>query len=227
MHGSEKALELLTCPVCGGDLSRGEVSPCAACETPMHSDCREFIGGCARFACEDAASPRGRLMQYLEAQLESGIQVWRSRLRILMFDRILPVVVLSVCTASFFHTMPVIALVFSLMVLGFSVPPVIDLLWHLGAGHKLFEDRARLIRGDLNRVTLIEMLQKALSDQGLEERSLRLITLWHSELLQVLGGSFVMGITPGDKKKSLTAGGGEHVLFLAPRRFRESPCPET
>lgn len=64
----------------------------------------------------------------------------------------------------------------------------------------------------------------ALSDQDLEERSMRLFTLWHSELLQVFSSAFVMGVTPGEKKKILSS--GEGVRFLASsEKLQESPCP--
>jgi len=47
---------------------------CPSCETPMHPSCAEYVGGCIRFACPQAASPRRRVITVLE---DSGqIAAW-------------------------------------------------------------------------------------------------------------------------------------------------------
>lgn len=60
-------IDVLRCPVCREGLAMRPTATCATCETAVHEDCREFIGGCARFACPGAAGTRRRLVEYLRA----------------------------------------------------------------------------------------------------------------------------------------------------------------
>jgi hypothetical protein len=58
------------CPLCRDPLDATPIVTCDVCETALHAACREYLGGCARFACTAAATPRGRLVEYLAANLE-------------------------------------------------------------------------------------------------------------------------------------------------------------
>lgn len=57
--------EILRCPVCSESLDRRPVRTCTVCETPFHRECGDYIGGCPRFACEEAANPRRRVAELL------------------------------------------------------------------------------------------------------------------------------------------------------------------
>jgi hypothetical protein len=57
------------CPVCRGPLV-WPVWTCGACETGHHTACSEEIGGCARYACSEAASPERRLGLYLRSRVQ-------------------------------------------------------------------------------------------------------------------------------------------------------------
>lgn len=57
---------ILKCPVCGSALASLPTEVCVRCETPVHVQCARFVGGCARFACEAAATPRKRVVDYLK-----------------------------------------------------------------------------------------------------------------------------------------------------------------
>lgn len=63
----------LRCPVCSDELSLRTQQSCPTCETPIHSDCREYIGGCARFACPEAATPRGRVLEFVTVCLDQQL----------------------------------------------------------------------------------------------------------------------------------------------------------
>jgi hypothetical protein len=39
------------CQVCGEQL-RGELQHCPLCNTPHHTECWEYIGGCSTYGCE-------------------------------------------------------------------------------------------------------------------------------------------------------------------------------
>ncbi|MBI4860547.1 MAG: hypothetical protein HY815_09835 [Candidatus Riflebacteria bacterium] len=56
------------CPVCHDALASRSTRTCPACETAIHEDCGDYIGGCARFACELAATPRTRIVELLRAR---------------------------------------------------------------------------------------------------------------------------------------------------------------
>lgn len=53
------------CPVCAEALADKPLRRCATCETAAHEACAEFLGGCARYACAEAATPRGRVQRYV------------------------------------------------------------------------------------------------------------------------------------------------------------------
>lgn len=55
------------CPVCAQLLGIKPTRTCAVCETPVHAECADYIGGCARFACPEAATVRKRAVDYLRA----------------------------------------------------------------------------------------------------------------------------------------------------------------
>jgi hypothetical protein len=57
------------CPVCRDPIDGGDVFTCGQCETTLHTNCKDYIGGCARYACVDAATPRHRLAEYLTSEL--------------------------------------------------------------------------------------------------------------------------------------------------------------
>jgi hypothetical protein len=59
------------CPVCGEALGDLPLHRCASCETAVHAACAEFLGGCARYACVEAATTRGRVQRYLAERLMS------------------------------------------------------------------------------------------------------------------------------------------------------------
>jgi hypothetical protein len=52
------------CPVCRDPLAE-PIQSCPTCETPLHLECAQYIGGCARFACAEAATARKRLGELL------------------------------------------------------------------------------------------------------------------------------------------------------------------
>jgi len=61
-----------TCLVCRLPLAGRPVTTCPSCETVLHSDCAQYLGGCARFACVEAATPRGRVVKFLQARLTAS-----------------------------------------------------------------------------------------------------------------------------------------------------------
>jgi len=62
-----------SCPVCSEKLSIRPIRICPLCETAVHEECGDYIGGCARFACEEAATPKKRLVEYLELKLQQKV----------------------------------------------------------------------------------------------------------------------------------------------------------
>lgn len=73
----------LRCPVCADELSLRAQQSCPTCETPVHADCREYIGGCARFACPEAATPRGRVLEFVTVCLDQQLLSSRALTRCL------------------------------------------------------------------------------------------------------------------------------------------------
>jgi hypothetical protein len=54
----ERLTEETRCPVCGAPLSRGSVVRCGKCRAAHHSDCWQFNGLCATFACGSRSHAR-------------------------------------------------------------------------------------------------------------------------------------------------------------------------
>ena len=54
------------CPVCASRIG-GEVHTCERCDTPHHTDCWDYNGGCAIFAC---SSPEEKLFRNIEIDFE-------------------------------------------------------------------------------------------------------------------------------------------------------------
>jgi hypothetical protein len=46
------------CKVCGEPISNGEVVICAACSTPHHRDCWEYVGACSIYGCNGKVGVR-------------------------------------------------------------------------------------------------------------------------------------------------------------------------
>jgi hypothetical protein len=63
------ALPVPTCLVCRKPLSELPTVTCQSCETAIHTECHEYLGGCGRFACVEAASPRMRVVKYLDSRI--------------------------------------------------------------------------------------------------------------------------------------------------------------
>ena len=43
------------CLVCATGIEKGQVQrACATCDTALHAECYEYLGGCARFGCAEA-----------------------------------------------------------------------------------------------------------------------------------------------------------------------------
>lgn len=56
---------VLRCPVCSEPLDQRPLWTSRTCETPQHQECAQYIGGCSRFACPEAATPRRRVAEVL------------------------------------------------------------------------------------------------------------------------------------------------------------------
>jgi hypothetical protein len=63
--------KVLRCPVCADPLESRPTRSCPTCDTPLHRECGEYIGGCARFACEEAATTHKRVARFLDTVLRS------------------------------------------------------------------------------------------------------------------------------------------------------------
>jgi hypothetical protein len=63
------------CPVCGDPLGDGALSRCAECDTAVHAACGVFLGGCARYACPEAASSRRRMRRYLFERIRHDLAI--------------------------------------------------------------------------------------------------------------------------------------------------------
>src|SRR5687768_17520901 len=74
------------CPVCVSPFGAAALYTCSVCETRLHTECAEYLGGCARFACTEAATPRKRLTQYLEAYSLESVHLygWASQCFLLL-----------------------------------------------------------------------------------------------------------------------------------------------
>jgi len=46
------------CKVCGEPISGGEVVVCAACNTPHHRDCWDYVGACSIYGCNGKVGVR-------------------------------------------------------------------------------------------------------------------------------------------------------------------------
>jgi hypothetical protein len=73
----------VTCPVCRDPLGDSGVAVCPTCETPVHAACQEYAGGCVRFACVEASTPRQRLATCLESRATVAMAWWTSTLCVL------------------------------------------------------------------------------------------------------------------------------------------------
>jgi hypothetical protein len=47
-----------TCKVCGGPIADQDVITCAACSTPHHRDCWEYVGACSIYGCNGKVGVR-------------------------------------------------------------------------------------------------------------------------------------------------------------------------
>lgn len=65
MSSTNLPTAVLRCPVCAAPLDDQGLWTCRVCETPHHTECHEYVGGCSRFACSEAATPRRRLAELL------------------------------------------------------------------------------------------------------------------------------------------------------------------
>jgi hypothetical protein len=61
------------CPFCRCELEPAQAIICTECETPLHRECHAELGGCARFACVEAATPRRRLQKWFGAVARADV----------------------------------------------------------------------------------------------------------------------------------------------------------
>jgi hypothetical protein len=61
---------VLKCPVCSNPLAALPTRTCPECETPVHIECGDLVGGCPRFACPEAATAGRRVAEYLKVRLD-------------------------------------------------------------------------------------------------------------------------------------------------------------
>lgn len=204
------------CPLCRGTPDPRESWSCAVCETVLCLACKEFAGGCVRFACSAAATPETRLTEYLRERSKENLGAQFKMLRD-SWSLAIPLVAIGLIGWSFVVLNPVMvyfSYVFLFSCCFFLSPLRRELDWILKTSLDLLLAGVLIWRnvwilrcldsGDVSRQDLLEMLEISVRRLDTTTRSGQLYLLWRDEL----EGLLLRNVEPSKPKPLLGSRAG-------------------